>query len=85
MIEHGSVRNLEQIQEEDDAGRMPRAASLAIVALGGACIVFATLALGGRRPAAAATASCAAAPQSTVMTSSAPPARRARNAAGLGP
>jgi cell division septation protein DedD len=55
MIEHGSVRNLEQIQEEDDAGRMPRAASLAIVALGGACIVFATLALGGRRPAAAAT------------------------------
>jgi DedD protein len=53
MIEHGSVRNLEQIQEEDEAGRMPRAASLAIVALGGACIVFATLALGGRRPAAA--------------------------------
>jgi cell division septation protein DedD len=54
MIEQGSVRNLEQIQEEDDAGRMPRAASLTIVALGGACIVFATLALGGRRPAAAA-------------------------------
>lgn len=54
MIEHGSVRNLEQIQEEDEGARMPRAASLAIVALGGACIVFATLALGGRRPAAAA-------------------------------
>ncbi len=54
MIEQGSVRNLEQIQEEDDGGRMPRAASLTIVALGGACIVFATLALGGRRPAAAA-------------------------------
>jgi DedD protein len=54
MIEQGSVRNLEQIQEEDHADRMPRAASLTIVALGGACIVFATLALGGRRPAAAA-------------------------------
>ena len=47
MIEHGSVRNLEQIQEHDDEHRMPRAASLAIVALGGACVVFATLALGG--------------------------------------
>jgi cell division septation protein DedD len=54
MIEQGSVRNLEQIQEEDEGGRMPRAASLTIVALGGACIVFATLALGGRKPAAAA-------------------------------
>jgi DedD protein len=55
MIEQGSVRNLEQIQEEDGT-RMPRAASLAIVALGGACVVFATLALGGRRPAAVAPA-----------------------------
>ncbi len=54
MMDHGSVRNLEQIQEEDGAGSMPRAASLAIVALGGACVVFATLALGGKRPAAAA-------------------------------
>lgn len=54
MIEQGSVRNLEQIQEQDDGGHLPRAASLTIVALGGACIVFATLALGGRRPAAAA-------------------------------
>jgi DedD protein len=53
MIEQGSVRNLEQIQEEDGT-RMPRAASLAIVALGGACVVFATLALGGRKPAATA-------------------------------
>lgn len=51
MIEQGSVRNLEQIQEEDGT-RMPRAASLAIVALGGACVVFAALALGGRKPAA---------------------------------
>ena len=54
MIEHGSVRNLEQIQE-DDGTKVPRAASLAIVALGGACIVFATLALGGRKPSAATT------------------------------
>jgi len=53
MIEQGSVRNLEQIQEED-GDRMPRAASLAIVALGGACIVFAGLALGGHKPATAA-------------------------------
>ncbi len=53
MIENGSVRNLEQIQEQDDATRMPRAASLAIVALGGACIVFATMALGSRKPASA--------------------------------
>jgi cell division septation protein DedD len=51
MIEQGSVRNLEQIQEEDGT-RMPRGASLAIVALGGACVVFAALALGGRKPAA---------------------------------
>jgi len=49
MIEQGSVRNLEQIQEEDGT-RMPRAASLAIVALGGACVVFAALALGARKP-----------------------------------
>jgi DedD protein len=54
MIDQGAVRNLEQIQEEDEAGRIPRAASLTIVALGGACIVFATLALGGRKPAAIA-------------------------------
>lgn len=54
MVEHGSVRNLDQIQEHDEAPRMPRAASLAIVALGGACVVFASLALGGHRPAAAA-------------------------------
>ena len=54
MIEQGSVRNLEQIQEEDAGDKMPRAASLTIVALGGACIVFASLALGGRKPAAAA-------------------------------
>lgn len=52
MIEHGSVRNLEQIQEHDDETGVPRAASLAIVALGGACVVFATLALGGRKPSA---------------------------------
>ena len=54
MSDQGSVRNLDQIQEEDGTARMPRAASLAIVALGGACVVFATLALGGHKPAAAA-------------------------------
>jgi DedD protein len=49
MIEQGAVRNLEQIQEEEAGGSMPKAASVTIVALGGACIVFASLAIGGRR------------------------------------
>lgn len=54
-MEHGSVRNLEQIQENDGEGRTPRSVTILLVALGGACIVFAALALGGRKstPAAA--------------------------------
>lgn len=50
MIEHGSVRNLEQIQESDGE-RTPRGVTILLVALGGACIVFAALAIGGRRSA----------------------------------
>ena len=50
MMEQGSVRNLEQIQESDGEGT-PRGVTLLLVALGGACIVFAGLALGGRRAA----------------------------------
>ena len=50
MMDHGSVRNLEQIQESDGE-RTPRAATILLVALGGACIVFAGLALGGKRSA----------------------------------
>ena len=50
MMEHGSVRNLEQIQESDGE-RTPRGVTILLVALGGACIVFAGLAIGGRRSA----------------------------------
>ncbi len=52
MMEQGSVRNLEQIQENDDESRTPRGVTILLVALGGACVVFAGLALGGRRSAA---------------------------------
>jgi cell division septation protein DedD len=48
MTEPGSIRNLEQLQEDDDERRMPRGATMALVVLGGACVVFAGLALGGR-------------------------------------
>ncbi len=48
-MEQGSVRNLEQIQESDDEARTPRGVTILLVALGGACVVFAGLALGGRR------------------------------------
>ena len=53
MMEHGSVRNLEQIQESDGE-RTPRGVTILPVALGGACIVFAGLAIGGRRSAPSA-------------------------------
>lgn len=45
------MRNLEQIQESDGEGRTPRGVTILLVALGGACIVFAGLAIGGRRSA----------------------------------
>lgn len=48
MMEQNSVRNLEQIQEDDGEGRTPRGVTILLVALGGACVVFAGLALGGR-------------------------------------
>jgi cell division septation protein DedD len=48
MMEHGGVRNLEQIQE-NDGDRTPKGVTLLLVALGGACIVFAALAIAGRR------------------------------------
>lgn len=50
-MDHGSVRNLEQIQESDATAGTPRGVTILLVALGGACIVFAGLALGGRRSA----------------------------------
>lgn len=49
MMEHGAVRNLEQIQEEDAGGRTGRFFALALVGLGGAAIVFAAVALSGRK------------------------------------
>jgi len=51
MMEQGSVRNLEQIQENDGESRTPRGVTILLVALGGACIVFAGFAIGGRRSA----------------------------------
>ena len=48
MHEPGTIRNLERLQEADDERKMPRAATLALVGLGGAAIAFAALALGGR-------------------------------------
>jgi cell division septation protein DedD len=49
--DHGAVKNLEQIQESDDAGQMPRAVSLVLVGLGAAALAFAVLAIGGRKTA----------------------------------
>jgi len=50
MREQGStVRNLEQIQETDVGGGAPRGVTILLVALGAGCIVFAALALGGKR------------------------------------
>lgn len=45
----GSVRNLEQIQENDADGRMPTSAKVIIVSLGIACIGFAAFALTGKK------------------------------------
>jgi DedD protein len=43
-----SFRNIERIEENDDARRMPWGVTMALVVLGGACVVFAVLTLGGR-------------------------------------
>jgi DedD protein len=49
MSDPGGIRNIEQLQEtDDDARRMPKGVTMALVALGGACVVFAGFALGGR-------------------------------------
>jgi DedD protein len=44
----GGIRNIERIEEQGDERAVPRGVTLAFVVLGGACIVFAALALGGR-------------------------------------
>jgi cell division septation protein DedD len=50
-MDHGAVRNLEQIQEVDAGGRTGRLFALLLVGLGGAAVVFAALALNGRKTA----------------------------------
>jgi len=47
-MDQGAVRNLEQIQENDDQPRTPRIVSVALVVLCGACVTFGALALKGR-------------------------------------
>jgi cell division septation protein DedD len=42
------IRNLEQLQEEEDERKIPRGVTLGLVVLGGAALVFTALALGGR-------------------------------------
>ena len=51
MEQAAAVRDLEQIQEQDEATRTPRALTIALVGIGGACIAFAVLAMGGRKTA----------------------------------
>jgi cell division septation protein DedD len=48
MSDPGGIRNLDELREDDDERRMPPGVTAILVALGGACIVFAALALGGR-------------------------------------
>jgi len=48
-MEHGAVKDLDQIQEQDEESRTPRALTFALVGIGGACIAFAILAMGGRK------------------------------------
>jgi len=43
------VRDLEQIQEQDETTQTPRALSFLLVGFGGACVAFAVLAMGGRK------------------------------------
>jgi DedD protein len=48
MMDPAGIRNLENLQEEDDERRMPPGVTVTLVILGGACIVFAAFVLGGR-------------------------------------
>jgi cell division septation protein DedD len=49
MDDPGGIRNLENLQEEDeDDRRMPPGVTLTLLALGGACILFGAVALAGR-------------------------------------
>jgi DedD protein len=48
MMDPAGIRNLENLQEDDDERRMPPGVTVTLVILGGACIAFAAFALGGR-------------------------------------
>jgi cell division septation protein DedD len=54
MSDPGGIRNLENLLEDDDERRMPAGVTMTLVALGGACVVFAAVALGGRSAVATA-------------------------------
>lgn len=45
IVDPGAIRNLDQIQEDDAGARPSRAGALVLASLGGACIVFAAVAL----------------------------------------
>jgi cell division septation protein DedD len=48
MSDPANIRNLEQLQEDDEDRKTPRGVTAALLVLGGGCIVFAGLALAGR-------------------------------------
>jgi DedD protein len=48
MSDPSNIRNLEQLQEDDDERATPRGVTVALLVLGGGCVVFAGLALAGR-------------------------------------
>jgi DedD protein len=48
MSDPTNLRNLDQLQEDEADRRMPKSVTAALVVLGGGCVVFAALALGGR-------------------------------------
>jgi cell division septation protein DedD len=50
MMEQGSVRNLEQIQEEEEGARVPRGVTAVLVAFGGAAVLFAGISLARTAP-----------------------------------
>jgi DedD protein len=48
MSDPSSIRNLDQLQEDDDDRATPKGVTVALLVLGGGCVVFAGLALAGR-------------------------------------
>ncbi|MEO8876892.1 MAG: SPOR domain-containing protein [Polyangiaceae bacterium] len=52
-MDEGGVRNLDQIQESDHESKTPRAVTLTLLMVGGACAIFAGYVLPGRKSAPA--------------------------------